>query len=126
MSVMRFLLLTLQLLISTSLLALPESNNLSAYEHSEGLLSCSNVNSTLTEEGIHNNAPEVSWSSVPGAYAYTVEVTENGSTVLQNTVYGTSKTLSGLVSGHTYQCKVKGIITGGESSDYIIIMDIMP
>ena len=124
---MRLLLFTLQLLISTSLLALPESNSLSAYEHNEGLLACNLYEiSTLNVEAPHTNAPEVSWSSVPGAYAYTVEVTENGSTVLLSTVYGTSKTLTGLVSGHTYQCKVKGIITGGESSDYIIIMDIMP
>lgn len=124
---MRLLLFTLQLLISTSLLALPESNSLSAYEHNEGLLACNLYEiSALTAEIPHSNAPEISWSPVSGAYAYIVEVTENGAIVLQNTVYGTSKTLNGLVSGHTYHYTVKGIITGGQVTDYIISNDIMP
>ena len=124
---MRLLLFTLQLLISTSLLALPEFNSLNAYEHNEGLLAYNHYEiSTLNVEAPYTNAPEVSWSSVPGAHAYMVEVTENGSTVLLSTVYGTTKTLNGLIPGHTYHCTVSSIINGKQSTNFIIAMDIMP
>jgi len=118
---MKLLLLSLQLFFATCLFAMPSSIDLNRHEHSSGSLYF------LTEPSqSHSNIVEVSWSSVPDAYAYFLVVTENGSPVTQTIVYGTNKKLNNLLPGHSYHCTVSSIINGGQSTDFIIVMDIMP
>ena len=71
------------------------------------------------------NSVELSWSEVAGANAYLLIVTDNGLPFLQTTVFGTTKTLNGLITGHTYRCMIT-VIGGAQESDYIIMNDIMP
>jgi hypothetical protein len=68
----------------------------------------------------------VSWSEVPGVQNYCVVVTENGVAVQHSMVSGTTKTLNGLTSGHTYRCTVVGLANGSQVTDFIIALDIMP
>jgi len=112
---MKLLSISLLLFVSTSLFALPTSFDSFAVEK------------MAPDSGAsYSSAIELSWPSISGASAYLLVVTENGSIIMQSTVYGTSKTLTGLIPGHNYQCKVSGIINGSQSTDYIIWNDVNP
>ena len=81
---------------------------------------------SFTAEKINADPVNVSWAEVPGVQSYSVVVTENGLTVQHSMVCGTTKTLNGLTSGHTYRCTVVGLANGTQVTDYIIVMDILP
>ena len=69
---------------------------------------------------------ELSWPAVSGAYAYTLAGTDNGIPFLQTTVIGTSRTVTGMVSGHNYHFTVSSKCDGSQTSSYIITYDINP
>lgn len=68
----------------------------------------------------------LSWESVSGAYGYTLIVTDNGIPILQTEITGTSTTLSGLVTGHIYNCIIATKCDPTQTSGYIICNDILP
>ncbi len=73
-----------------------------------------------------SSSVDISWPSLYGATAYSVIVIENGTTIMQTTVIGTSYKITGLVSGHHYSYRVAGIFNGNQSADYIIFDDTNP
>ncbi len=81
---------------------------------------------SLTAQKTKSEPVNVSWTAVPGVQSYNVVVTENGVTLENSIVSGTSKTLNGLISGHTYRCTVVGLSNGTQVTDFIIGMDILP
>ncbi|MFN0177031.1 MAG: hypothetical protein ACKVU0_20485 [Saprospiraceae bacterium] len=65
-------------------------------------------------------------SGAVGYRLYVWEVTGGGNVLISNTVEtGLSKTLSNLESGKSYQCGLSSICSGGATSNYIIIIDII-
>lgn len=124
---MKQFLFSLQVLILPFLLEIPQSVDLTATKQLESPLTCNlPAPSYLNSQVTSTSTADLNWSSVSGAYAYFLVVTDNGSPFLQATVFGTTRTLAGLTTGHTYHCTVASMCNGSEVSDYIIAYDINP
>ena len=67
------------------------------------------------------------WASVQSAVSYSLTVYDlSNSEIVQNSVIsGTSTDLSGLQAGKSYRCVVAAICSGGSTSSFIIVEDIM-
>ena len=120
---MKHYLFSLNLLILPCLFALSNFGDRSIPNQENEPRSCTlPAPSSLNGQVTSATTADLSWSSVSGAFAYALIVTDNGAPFLQTTVFGTTRALTGLTSGHTYQCKVISICggSGGQASDFII------
>lgn len=124
---MKQLLFSIQVLILPFLLKPSIPSNLAATKQLESHLTCSlPAPSYLNSQVTSTSTADLNWNFVSSAIGYRLEVTDNGSPFLQTTIYGTSTTLTGLTSGHTYHCTVASICSGGQISDFIIWDDTNP
>ncbi len=124
LGLMRRLFFLLQILALPCLFAFTKPTTIATNEQiNAGFASAATA---FTTQKTNAEPVNVSWAEVPGVQSYSLVVTENGSTVQHSMVSGTTKTLNGLTSGHTYRCTVVGLANGTQVTDYIIVLDIMP
>lgn len=67
------------------------------------------------------------WSTVSGAASYRLIVYDlDTHELVSNTVeYGTSKNVTGLSLGASYRCVLASMCSGGETSEFVIVVDIL-
>jgi len=94
---------------------------------------CKNINSNFGQSSFTTNCPQcdsikitnttsnsanLEWTPAPGVSSYTFEYKTTADTVWSytSTIYDTTKTLNGLSSGTSYDCRVKSLCLSGGSN----------